>query len=275
MAAIYGELIKAQLENLSADPSPASTGLVYWNTVSNTARIYDGSSWQNLGSGSSTATTNVRASEGGGTVTLINTDNHNQLFDLSSAETVVLPTTGVSKGDIWNIGSQPNGFDLTVQADDLSTIATFDFGNIILIALVNSPATASDWLIAVFTGDYLENVGNGASLASGNWVDSLTLTLPIGDWDVTGIMTMVVTSPPAPVTFIAAVSLFSGNTITDHVGGSNEIPVTPPTTTSNSTSTVANYRIKRTSSATIYLKTYQVSSGSAVSLGRISARRAR
>lgn len=46
MAAIYGELIKAQLENLAADITPAVGGLVYYHTGSNFARMYNGTAWK-------------------------------------------------------------------------------------------------------------------------------------------------------------------------------------------------------------------------------------
>lgn len=48
MANIYGELIKAQLENLAADIASPPTGIAYFNTVSNLPKFYDGASWRTL-----------------------------------------------------------------------------------------------------------------------------------------------------------------------------------------------------------------------------------
>lgn len=48
---IYGQLLKAQLENLSSDPT-GYTGRVYYNTTTGYVRFYNGSIWQDMGSGS-------------------------------------------------------------------------------------------------------------------------------------------------------------------------------------------------------------------------------
>lgn len=147
MAKIYGQLEKAQLENLSADPTPASTGLTYWNTTLVNPRVYDGTTWQNISLGSSSVPTmNVRASEGAGTTTLTAADNPNQKFDLSAGRNVNLPTTSISKGDIWTI-SNPNPFQLKIRASDASDII-FSWGSgVTLVALVNAPATNTDWAV--------------------------------------------------------------------------------------------------------------------------------
>lgn len=46
MADIYGQLVKAQLENLAADPTTTPTGLVYLHTGTSTAKYYDGAAWR-------------------------------------------------------------------------------------------------------------------------------------------------------------------------------------------------------------------------------------
>lgn len=147
MAKIYGQLEKAQLENLGADPTPASTGLVYWSTAVVNPRIYDGTTWQDIALGSAaTPTFNIRAAEGAGTTTLVAADNHNQRFDLTAGRTVKLPITTVSAGDTWTLAN-PNGFRLTIQADDASDII-FSWGSsTTLVALVNAPATNTDWAV--------------------------------------------------------------------------------------------------------------------------------
>ena len=43
---VYGQLRKAQLENLSADPSVVSAGLMYFNTSTSSMKYYDGSIWR-------------------------------------------------------------------------------------------------------------------------------------------------------------------------------------------------------------------------------------
>jgi hypothetical protein len=46
MADIYGQLIKAQLENLGSDISSPPTGVAYFNTGSGVVKFYDGSAWR-------------------------------------------------------------------------------------------------------------------------------------------------------------------------------------------------------------------------------------
>jgi hypothetical protein len=48
MAKIYGQLEKAQLENLAADPASPPTGYVYFNTTSNVFRFYNGTGWKTV-----------------------------------------------------------------------------------------------------------------------------------------------------------------------------------------------------------------------------------
>lgn len=49
---IYGELQKALFEKLSSDPT-GTEARFYWNTADKKAKIYDGTSWVNIGTGSS------------------------------------------------------------------------------------------------------------------------------------------------------------------------------------------------------------------------------
>ena len=44
----YDQLLKAQLENLSSDPTPSSTARIYWSTTLSRVRIYNGTSWETL-----------------------------------------------------------------------------------------------------------------------------------------------------------------------------------------------------------------------------------
>ena len=55
MAKIYGQLERAQLENLASDPSAGTRGRVFWNNTLGRARVDNGSTIEDLGSGSSSA----------------------------------------------------------------------------------------------------------------------------------------------------------------------------------------------------------------------------
>ena len=45
---IFGQLIKAQFENLSSDISSPATGVFYWNTSSKIFKIYSGTAWKTV-----------------------------------------------------------------------------------------------------------------------------------------------------------------------------------------------------------------------------------
>ena len=92
----------------------------------------------------------MRAPEGGGTVTLTNADNPSQTFNLTAAETVVLPTTGISQGDVWTM-INPNPFQLPIQASDASLIVNSWGSEVSLVALINTPVTNTDWKVVEHT----------------------------------------------------------------------------------------------------------------------------
>lgn len=48
---VYGQLIRAQLENLASDPTPAADGMAYFNTTSKTVRVHNGVGWEDVGTG--------------------------------------------------------------------------------------------------------------------------------------------------------------------------------------------------------------------------------
>lgn len=149
----------------SGDLTLANTGAFTFNTVnSNVGTFGDGTHVGQftvnakglITAASSVAITstlmngNVRGSEGGGTVTLTNADNQTQTFNLTSAETVKLPTTGIAKGDIW-VMNNPNAFVLTIQSSGANTIIKSLGARAILQANVATPTAAADWTVLEHT----------------------------------------------------------------------------------------------------------------------------
>jgi hypothetical protein len=63
MAAIYGQLVKAQLENLASDIGTPPLGVIYFNTGTATAKYHDGVAWRTLVT-TATAVTNVTTTRG-------------------------------------------------------------------------------------------------------------------------------------------------------------------------------------------------------------------
>lgn len=99
---------------------------------------------------SATTSANVRASEGAGTTTLTISDAPWQLFNLSAARTVKLPTTGVTAGAVYRM-TNPNAFVLTIQSSGANTIALSNGTDVTLIALVSTPTGSADWLVTDIT----------------------------------------------------------------------------------------------------------------------------
>lgn len=122
--------------------------------------------------GGSTYAANLRASEGSGTTTLTSSDNYHQVFNLSAARTVVLPTTGVVAGQIYiieNLGA----FDLTIQSSGLNTIETIQSGRAVLRSTQAAPTTAAHWRVVDFydSGSYTGTAtGANTNSVTVNWV---------------------------------------------------------------------------------------------------------
>lgn len=103
MSLIYGQLVKAQLENLSADPT-GKTGLIYFNTSSNIFKWYNGSGWL-TGVDTSTAQTLSSKTIASGIVTTALTFNAQaelRLADSDSSNYVGFKSPGtVAANKVW------------------------------------------------------------------------------------------------------------------------------------------------------------------------------
>lgn len=99
---------------------------------------------------------NVRASEGAGTTTLVAADARHQIFNLSAARTVVLPSAGIIKGEkvvLENTGA----FDLSMQSSDLTALTrtnvgggvdpTIRVGYTVMLALQDAPTAPAHWRV--------------------------------------------------------------------------------------------------------------------------------
>lgn len=131
-------------------PTDSPFSSAYFNSSNNKFRYYTNGAWHNNLSENDaaniTSNTEVRATEGAGTTTLTVLDVRPQMFDLTASHTVKLPTTGIFKGDVWTM-SNPNAFTLFVQASDASDITYLYGQEAVLVALIDTPVSASDWKI--------------------------------------------------------------------------------------------------------------------------------
>jgi hypothetical protein len=98
---------------------------------------------------------NVRSSEGAGTTTLTSSDNPHQIFNLSAARTLVMPTTGVPAGARYIVENRTDQ-SLTIQSSNATDItianganqpARVKRGRCTLVALQNNPTTPAHWLV--------------------------------------------------------------------------------------------------------------------------------
>lgn len=87
---IYGQLIKAQLENLAADPASPATGLAYFNTTSNVSKWYTGAAWK----------------------VAIDADSTQTLTNKTLTAPAISSPTGLVKGDV-GLGNVDNTSDAT------------------------------------------------------------------------------------------------------------------------------------------------------------------
>ena len=106
-----------------------------------------------------TDSANVRASEGSGTTTLTIADDRRQIFTLSAARTVVLPTSGIRKGEKITLENR-GAFLLSIKSSDTTTLTganvasqsvgdpSIEIGKVELIALQDNPTAPSHWFVS-------------------------------------------------------------------------------------------------------------------------------
>lgn len=195
--------------------------------ATDTDKLYsdDGASLNQVGSGTATISSNIRPSEGGGTVTLTNADIRTQVFNLSAPEVVILPTTSVLAGDVWQIASRVPGQTLTVQASDASLIIALDYGTITFVPLISTPVTASDWQVISplrvygdktgtpslpgYMGEFMDIFSPGVIAPNATFTNVAGMDLDPGIWDVSG--TVEINGATGMNNLQAAISTTSGS----------------------------------------------------------------
>jgi len=139
--------------------------------------------------------------------------------------------------------------------------------------------TTNNNAAAGMVGEYVSSRDtSGASVITSNtFQDILSITLTAGDWDVSSILAFNTGGATVTAEY-SAISIYTGNTTTDHVFGDNTtVFILPFTTDDIYTHSIPAYRLSLASTATVYLKGSAVYTGATVNLrySRISARRVR
>lgn len=89
---IYNELVRAQLENASANLTPVAPGLIYLNTTANEARFYNGSAWKTFLNADFSNVTGTLPVANGGTGATAATGTGNVV--LQTSPTLTTPNLG-------------------------------------------------------------------------------------------------------------------------------------------------------------------------------------
>lgn len=190
---------------------------------------------------------------------------------IATANSQSVPTAVLANNILGVVSScQATVADLIIAA--CSTTATYS-GTLL------GKADASDAAVGV-VGEY--SVSKSGTLSqnisvSGTWENVRTLDLTAGDWDVSGNICIAHNSSTALVNIQGVISLFSGNTTTDHLEGDNKFISVPPAAAQSANAAIPPYRVNISDTATVYLKaTATFSAGNPQVIGaRISARRVR
>lgn len=113
--------------------------------------------------------------------------------------------------------------------------------------------TTNDAPTAGFIGEsIISSISSGAIAldSTGVWKDFTSISLTAGDWDVSANILLAINDLVNTTAVAGAISIYSGNTTTDHVTGTNAI------TTPSSAPGVAisPYRVSLASTTTVYAK---------------------
>lgn len=125
-------------------------------------------------------------------------------------------------------------------------------------------------------GEVIQSVVSTAAntAATGTFGNVTSIALTAGDWDITGQVEMQLNGATMTTVFVAAISINSGNTTTDHIEGDNVTRNLPPSALGSVCTSVAT-RLLLAASTTVYLKALaSFSAGQPQALGTIRARRA-
>jgi hypothetical protein len=128
---IYGQLEKAQLENLASDPATAAEGMVYYNTTTSTPRIYKGGSWSDL-SGTSAASlpSIITANSADPALRITQTGTGDALVVEDSANPDATPFKVASNGDaFFGANALITNGSLYVNSTTPSAGSQFNFGD--------------------------------------------------------------------------------------------------------------------------------------------------
>ena len=206
-------------------------------------------------------------------------DDYGALVDCdttSAGFTVTLPAPGTVGAGWWcalrktiatNVLTIARNASETINGASASNTLNSQYSYITLMCDGTNWAilAVNDWLTVIQT--------SVVNLSNGIFVNCTSLSVPPGEWDMTGIFVFNINGSTSSGVSAAAISTNSGNTTTDHVFPDNYADVAFPPAT-NAFISIPNYRLVLTSTTTVYHKgNMTFSAGTPQIRGRLSARR--
>lgn len=195
-----------------------------------------------------------------------------------STVTVTIPDPGAAATVILSKGTPTMGANLAMGGNSLTGVNAITFGNTATGGTTGT--TTNDSAAAGFVGQFIDSSNHSLTAvgSSGQYANVTSISLTAGDWDVSGNVMFSFGTAVSITNASMAVSLFSGNTTTDHVAGANAYGSSayPTATQDSSVATVPRFRVSISGTTTVFLKgaiTY--ASGAPFFYGYISARRMR
>lgn len=163
------EIQNILLQKLAADPTNV-TAKIYYNTVSNTIKYYNGSSWQTVGTGVGSGDVVGPASS---------VDNELVLFNGTTGKLIKAATlTGLIKATSGVVSAASAGTDYLAPAAIGTTVQAYD-ATLAALASYSTNGIVTQTAADTFTGRTITGTANEISVADGNGVaGNPTLSLP-------------------------------------------------------------------------------------------------
>ncbi len=180
---------------------------------------------------------------------------------LASTQTYTAPKTWTSSGTFNGTITLSSGITLSGVTGTSGYVLTSKGANSIPVwssgvVAGQIPGTqTNDTPTAGNVGEYISSavVVNSSFPATTVWGDAAAISLTAGDWDVTGVVYMTINGATMIYSAIG-ISQAAGSSATGLQLGTNWLFFLPPTTTSDTSSSIPAYRQLLASPTTIYLK---------------------
>jgi hypothetical protein len=200
-----------------------------------------------------------------------NADGRYQLCTPTAARTYTLPTTSIPQGDIWTFNNASN-FRIQINASGGALVGFIYPGSkTTFVSKIATPTGAADWQAIWNSAGYIRGMLNGSAPSAGalgeqlvstvttatNYAASLTtfnatsLALSAGVWEITYQLTTIINGSTPSGGYEMAISANSAS-YTGTTLGDSRVGVLTPQTLTNSTTTIAAWRLVLSSAATYY-----------------------